>query len=185
MNRVLIYEPDAVLRSAYEAFFEKKAIWAVSVEDPQKALESLRKQLFHLCLFSVENTAHADLLFQLKNARPATSLLVTSPSSDPALVVACMRAGASNFLSTSPGAADPQSLASVFGAIEEQLSRSVPDPEGLEEIQTAFPHFVGRHPRMLEIFQTILSIKNSEPARRSSRDRSTGSAAAAAANGWP
>jgi DNA-binding NtrC family response regulator len=162
MNRVLICEPDIALRSAYDAFFEKKSVWAVSVGEPAAAMDLLKKQSFHLCLCSIEDLAGAEVLYQLKNLRPATSVVVTSYNRDPALVVACMRAGAANFLVKDRTVSDSESLETLFQAIGEMINAVAPDSEGMEEIQEAFPHFVGRHPRMMEIFQTICSIKNSD-----------------------
>ena len=156
MNRVLVCEPDAVVRAAYEGFLEKKAIWVVSVADAASAVELLKKQLFHVCLWPVEALSDAEQLFQLKAARPTTSVLVTSRSSDPNLIVACMRAGASGFWVKN------EDLDGMLDVVREALARVVPDSEIEEELHSAFPGFIGRHPRMLEIFQTILSIKNSD-----------------------
>src|SRR3954470_17568835 len=97
MNRVLVCEPDAVLRAAYEAHLENKAIWVVSVADAATAIELLKKQLFHVCLWAVESLPDVETILHLKAARATTSVLVTSLSSDPSLIVASMRAGASNF----------------------------------------------------------------------------------------
>jgi len=156
MNRVLICEPDAALCASYRECLEKLHLWVVTCSDSAKAEALLEKQFFHCCLWPVQDESSVAALSALKQSRPGTALIATSLTSPSQLVVQCMRAGASHFwVKESPA----DSLGTV---VMETLARVVPDEVRQAAFDFPIPQFVGKHPKMLEIFQLILSIRNSD-----------------------
>lgn len=156
MNRVLVYEPNGALSEAYREALEKQHLWVVTATDKANALELIEKQFFHLCLWPVESSNEISALYTIKQLRAATAVVVTSAFQDPALIVACMRAGASNFWHRH------LQLEGFQEIISETLSRIVPDEVRESELEAIFPDFVGKHPKILEIFQLIQSIKSTD-----------------------
>jgi len=158
MTRVLIFEPDANLCSQYKEQLERMHLWVVTASDVTGACQLLERQFFHLCVWPVTDAESLNQLNELKQKRPGSCFVATSERGDTGLIVATMRAGASNFWRRG-SAAD---LSGFSDVISETLSRIIPDPILSEEIEFPFPQFVGRHPKILEIFQLILSIRNSD-----------------------
>jgi DNA-binding NtrC family response regulator len=92
---------------------------------------------------------------KLKQIRPEMVFLALSERSDSDWVVSCMRAGAGDFIKVTPN------VKAIEEVIQSNLSRVI--PENISElIEFPFPQFVGRHPKILEIFQLIMSIRNSD-----------------------
>ncbi|NDC23738.1 MAG: sigma-54-dependent Fis family transcriptional regulator [Proteobacteria bacterium] len=67
-----------------------------------------------------------------------------------------MRAGASDFWDSN------QEIAGLLTVIEENLGRIISTPPDLSQNEFSIPQFVGRHPKILEIFQLIMSIKDTD-----------------------
>lgn len=155
MNRVLIYEPDAHQGASYKGCLEKKNLWVVLCSDRDAARELFEKQLFHLCVWAVNDATEVNDVFTLRQLRPGTGIIAISDRVEPSFIVACMRGGASNFWKKSE-------CAGLADVVVETLSRIVPDEVSGSDIDFPFPQFVGRHPKILEIFQLILSIKNTD-----------------------
>lgn len=156
MHRVLIFESDPLRLTAIKEQLEKKHYWVVASSDRAEALELLRKQLFHVCLWSVDSEASVADLHEVKTARPWSALIATSNQSSPALIVACIRAGASDFWVAQP------ELTDLLAKTDHWLSQSGAEEDDGEFEQSLFPGFVGRHPRMREIFRLIHSIKDTD-----------------------
>ncbi len=156
MNRVLIFEPDSVRCNAYKELLEKKHYWVVASSNAEDALALVKKQLFHVCLWSVENDADVSHLQTLKNLRPWSGIIATSSVGHPALIVAAIRSGASDFWVHD---ADASSLGP---RVAQLLAQTCPEADDDDMADSPFPHFVGRHPRMREIFRLILSIKDTD-----------------------
>ncbi|MBY0370304.1 sigma-54 dependent transcriptional regulator [bacterium] len=156
MNRVLIFEPDPVRLLAIKEQLEKKHYWVVVSSTPAEALALVRKQLFHVCLWSVEGEHAVGELHEVKAARAWSAIIATSNQSSPSLIVACVRAGASDFC---PNAEDLSPLATK---VDYWLSQTSQEEDDAEFEESLFPGFVGRHPRMREIFRLIQSIKDTD-----------------------
>jgi len=156
MNRVLIFEPDARLAAQYKQHFEQKSFWVIAEPDSKMCVELLQKQYFHLCLWALEDEKELDNFFLVKQLKPGTSFVVTTNNTTPAFIVACMRAGASNlWIKRHP----LEILDSVVG---DTLARMIPDRPPENALEFPFPQFVGRHPKILEICDLILSIRTSD-----------------------
>lgn len=156
-KRILIYEPDSKLANWYKENLQKKNYWVVTACEPNCAIELFEKQLFHVCLWSAVDPGDASVIFKLRHARTRIAMVALLCSGDPATIVTCMRAGASNVWLRS------EQIESLFEVVEETLSRTVADPVIEDEsILSPFPNFIGRHPRIVELFQLIMSIRNSE-----------------------
>ena len=156
MNRVLIYEPDAALGTAFKECLEKRNLWVMQVGDADAARDLMRKQFFHLCLWPISDATAVTALSTLRQLRPFTGIIAVSERAESGLIVACMRSGASNFWKRG------ESLDSLADVVTETLSRIVPESIQEEEIDFPFPQLVGKHPKILEICQLILSIKNTD-----------------------
>src|SRR5688500_863774 len=128
MNRVLIYEPDSALGDSYREYLQKQNLWAVSATDADSARALMGKQHFHLCLWPLEAGGGIEAIYGLRQSRPSTALLVTSPSTSPACVVECMRAGASNYWVKGAG------LETLGEMVTQTLSRIVPETEELADL---------------------------------------------------
>lgn len=156
MNRILIYEPNPEILATYRGLLENQKFWVFACSDESEAKNLIQKQIFHLCLWSAENTEALDQIYSMKSQRPEMGLVVMSSIHDPSFVVACIRAGASNFWVKT---AESHSFIDV---ITETLGRVVPASAEDEKLDFPFPQFVGRHPSILEIFRLILSIKDTD-----------------------
>lgn len=155
MNRILVFDPDASLVERLKQTLEQNHHWVVSTNDSVQARALIQKQLFHLCLWPVEKIADAEGIFSLKTLRPEMAVVVMSPAADPALIVACMRAGASHFW------LKDHAVETFSATICETLSRVVRE-EGSVDFEFPLPQFVGRHPSIIEIFRVILNLRNSD-----------------------
>jgi len=156
MNRILIYEPNSELLATYRGLLENQKFWVFACSDESEATLLLEKQLFHLCIWSAENLTAVDKIFSMKSQRPEMGVVVSSSVNQPAFIVSCMRAGASNFWAKT---LEPHTFIDV---ITETLGRIVPNLNHEEKIDFPFPQFVGRHPSIQEIFRLILSIKDTD-----------------------
>ncbi len=138
---------------------EKRHLWVVAETKADAAKQLLEKQLFHVCVWAIDSDARATEeetvgpIFHLKQSRPATAIIVTNPGSSSSFVDAAMRAGASHYW------VKDASLAGFDAVVTETLARTIPDALSADIIDFPIPHFIGRHPLMLQIFQLIQSIK--------------------------
>jgi DNA-binding NtrC family response regulator len=156
MTRVLVFEPCSVRAARLREHFENRHLWVVASSDEVSARDLVQKQFFHVIVWPVESLAEVGVLSELKHKRPDTVILAASDSADSSLIVACMRAGASNFWQRRP---DDESLTQV---VSETLERVVRAPADFDEMDFPIPQFVGRHPKIIEVFQLILSVKDSD-----------------------
>ncbi len=156
MNRILIYDPNPELLNVYRWLLEKHNFWVFACSDETEAKTLIEKQLFHLCIWAAENIQGIDKIFALKSQRPEMGIIVTSSINQPAFIVSCMRAGASNFW------AKTTESNTFIDVITETLGRIVPNLNCDEKIDFPFPQFVGRHPDIQEIFRLILSVKDTD-----------------------
>jgi len=135
---------------------ERLHLRVATAEDCDGALAALREQYFHACVWPVEHEADAARLGTTVETRSATAIVAVGARADTSLVVACMRAGCSNFWPRQPGM---QGLAEI---VLETLSRTVPLVPRASEIEVPIPGFIGRHPKILEIFKLIQSLRNTD-----------------------
>jgi DNA-binding NtrC family response regulator len=155
-SRVLIFEPNSETRAAFQERLQAKHLWVVACADKQEAFKLLESQLFHLCLWRVEEEEDVADLARLKQSRPSAAVLAVSGSASPGRIVACIRSGASNYLDARQG------IELFESVVEETLARVVPDSVEAGDLDFPFAQFVGKHPKILEIFQLILSIRGTE-----------------------
>ncbi len=168
MNRILIFEPNQDKATAFRSLLEEQHHWVLVASSLDEMREIISKQRFHLCLWSLENASQVEALRSIKHDRPNLALIVMSHMSDPSVIVSCMRAGASHYWVYEENI---QNLAEV---VKETLARTVPDVIREGDIEFPFPQFVGRHPKILEIFQLILSIKDTDSTILISGESGTG-----------
>ncbi len=155
-SRVLIYEPESETRSAFKERLQAKHLWVVACGDKDEALKLLQNQLFHLCLWRVNEDRDIDDLARLKQARPSLAVLAVSDSVLPGRIVGCIRSGASNYLDGRQG------MELFDTVVDETLARVLPDTVLEGELEFPFAQFVGKHPKILEIFQLIMSIRGTD-----------------------
>jgi DNA-binding NtrC family response regulator len=156
MNRILIYEPNPELLATYRGLLENHQFWVFACTDETEAKNLISKQIFHLCIWSAENSGELEKIIALKSQRPEMGIVVASSVNDPSFIVSCIRSGASNFWTKTT---EPHTFIDV---ITQTLSRIVPDLHQEERIDFPVPQFVGRHPSIQEIFRLILSIKDTD-----------------------
>lgn len=156
MTRVLIVDREISSVELLKQTLEAKHLWVIVAEDKTVARELLARQFFHACLWPLSSSDALSEVHELKNSRPLTSVIVTGQNADPSFVVDVMRAGASHFI------ADGSDVTHASKIILDTLARSVPSTE--EDLEAAFPiaDFIGRHPKILEIFRLIQSIKDTD-----------------------
>jgi len=156
MSRVLICEPDDCLHAKVKGYLVSQHLWVLGAYDTASAQELLRKQFFHLAVVPVDNEADLKSLLAMKQLRPETCFIVMSRRSEPAFIVSTMRVGASHFWPKD------DALVGFSEIIQETLARVAPAKADESEINFPIPEFIGRHPKILEIFQLILSIKDTD-----------------------
>ncbi len=156
MNRILIFERDSFRLETHKAQLEQKHYWVAVAKTPEEAIALAKKQFFHVCIWAVENEADVTHLQELKSIRPWSSLLAVALSPTPQLIVACVRSGASDFLVQLD-----QDAGELLRRVEVLLAHHTEDEDD-SWLDSPFPGFVGRHPRMREIFRLITSIKDTD-----------------------
>ncbi len=156
MRRVLIYEPDSELAEKLQAVVQSRSAWALVVPSIEAALENVQKQFFHLCIWASDSPEQIDTIYQLKNHRPVCAVIATSVHNLPSYIVGSIRAGASNYWLKNP------ELTGFAEVLDDTLLRIAPAELTWEGVDFPLPDFVGRHPKILEIFQLILSIRNTD-----------------------
>lgn len=156
MHRVLVFEPDERLREELRDCLEKRHTLVTCASTVEQAVGLLGQQHFHFCLWSVRVDGDVKAVADAKTKRPLTTVIVTSHRADPSLVVASMRAGASHFWTASTG------IETFIEIYDETAARVLPEAVTEEAIEFPVADFVGRHPKILEIFQLILSIRSTD-----------------------
>lgn len=155
MNRVLLFEPDVELGNRCKEYLESKNYWVIHEWDRSNAEKIFSKQFFHLCVWRTETEAELKALAHLRKTRLDAGIIAASNRVEADFVVQAMREGASHYWNRGEGEAKLEET------IRETLSKIAPD--GLaEEIDFPFQDFIGRHPKIIDIFQTIISIKNTD-----------------------
>lgn len=175
MTRVLVYEPCSVRAARMRDLLERMHLWAVASSDEASARELVQKQFFHIVVWPVETPEQAPLLGEMKSKRPDSAFIATSLAGNSSLVVACMRAGASHYWHKQ------DAEAGFMEVIAETVARVVASPTSLDEMDFPLPQFVGRHPKILEVFQLIMSVKNSDSTVLITGESGTGKEVVAAA----
>lgn len=156
MNRILIYEPSAPDCSVYQEKLQNAGMWVWSVSDKKEAMDLTERQLFHCTIWNAESEeALADVNF-LQQQRPGSGIIVTSRVNHPGFVVAALRSGASHFWEKKEDAH------LLVETVQDVLARTVPVQAQSEGFEFPFTEFIGRHPKIIEIFQLILNIKDTD-----------------------
>ena len=155
MRHALVYEPQPELASALADALRALELAVAVFEDRSQARRALQERPHSLVLWPFCPTAAAEWL-ALKAAFPSVSFLAVGESSDPSDVVAALRAGASHFWCRE------DSLARFAEVANDTLARRVEDIEPTGNETPLMPEFVGQHPRMLEIFRLVLSLRNAD-----------------------
>jgi DNA-binding NtrC family response regulator len=155
MRHALVYEQAPELASALADALRSLDLAVVVFNDPAEARRALQERPHSLVCWPFRPTSGAEWL-ALKAAFPAVSFIAMGDSDDPAQVVAALRCGASHFWCRE------DSLARLTEAAADTLARRVEDIEPSGSESPLLPEFVGKHPRMLEIFRLVLSLRNAD-----------------------
>ncbi len=168
MNRVLVFEPDARHGDVLKERLQSEGQWVVLCSDPVEAEQTFRKQHFQIALWRVDSERSAEAFYTLKNHRPQTAIIAFGDSTAPSLIVNCMRAGAAHYWAVPMGEAMLQQV------LSDTLSRVVSDFDHSEDFENPVPGFIGRSPRIVEIFRLLYSIKNTDSTILISGESGTG-----------
>ena len=155
-NRVLIYDPLEERRTAVSEHLARNSLWTVTSGLPGEAFELFEKQVFHICLWVIDRPEDLDFVYQLKTRCPSVGIIVGSELSSPTIVVESMRAGASHFWNIHQG------FESLDAATCETLGRMVPEEREALAKLPQIPDFIGRHPKIVEIFELIESLEGTD-----------------------
>lgn len=155
MRRVLVFDRALSNLENCRNLLEKHGFTAVEVSDPNQALQIAEKQSYQLCLWGFGEDSDLAKIAKLKLMRPASPIIIVSNDPQPTSIVKFMRAGANDFWDSR------QEPLHLIQSINENLRNIVSEPSA-EGIDFPFSQFVGRHPKILEIFQLILSIKDTD-----------------------
>jgi len=156
MTRILVYDRELESAERLRASIEPLHHWVVASNDQAYVAELLQKQFFHICIWPVECQADIDRLVHWKQNKPSTAFIATSSQNHSQLIVECMRAGTSQFWHRAEGEDRFREI------VLDVLARVMPEEISREAHDFPLPQFVGRHPKILEIFELILSVKNSD-----------------------
>ncbi|MCB0416399.1 MAG: sigma-54-dependent Fis family transcriptional regulator [Bdellovibrionaceae bacterium] len=153
--RLLLFEPDASRSEDFRKQLEDLHLWIAAVENPESGFELLKKQFFHLCVWSCDNDQDLAALSRIRQLRPETAIIAVSEKADSDHVVDCIRHGASNFWGREP------SVQGLVEAVRKTMERTVADaPADADEFE--YPELAGRHPSIKKIFKVIHQIKDSD-----------------------
>lgn len=155
MRHALVYEPQPELASALADALRALELAVAVFSDASQARRSLQERPHSLALWPFDPTAGSEWL-ALKAAFPSVSFIAVGESSDPSEVVAALRAGASHFWCRE------DAVTRFAEAAADTLARRVEDIEPTGNETPLLPEFVGQHPRMLEIFRLVLSLRNAD-----------------------
>lgn len=156
IRRILICGSDSYLSQGFKDNLEKRGYWVESATDAATAANLIKKQNIHLCLWNFCDSDSLEKMNQLRNERPASLFVVASSDARPSSIVQFMRAGAADFWDQSTGFENLENI------IETQLDRVIAEQESTNLVDFPMANFVGRHPKMIEIFQLIMSIKDTD-----------------------
>lgn len=156
IRRILICETESHFLPAFGERLQKRGYWVEVASDASSALNILKKQNIHLCLWTFSDEDSLQGLAQLRAERPACAVILSSSDTRPSSIVRYMRSGATDFWDHNGSLEDLEKL------VETHLGRMVNDIPGTQHFDFPIEQFVGRHPKMLEIFQLILSIKDTD-----------------------
>lgn len=156
MSRILVFDSKPDHLQKVKAVLEASGLYVWTTSDPKEAHETIQKQFFHAIVWNADAVSDLSNVSEIKQVRPGIGVIVTSDSAAPSFIVAAMRAGATQFWhSTAP-------IDELLSQVNETIARTVPVSVTNEEVHFPFPEFIGRHPKILEIFQLILSIKDTD-----------------------
>ncbi len=156
MVRILIVHSDVAVAEGCRQALEPLHIGLATAYDFDAAMHAFSRQAFQLCLVGVNNPTELDEFIRLRQPRPNSAFIAMMDSLDTSRIVNSMRMGATDVWIRGDG---DEALRAV---VMDTLSRWLPDTTVLESFEFPYPEFVGRHPSILDIFQLILSIKDSD-----------------------
>ncbi|NBX76124.1 MAG: sigma-54-dependent Fis family transcriptional regulator [Proteobacteria bacterium] len=156
IRRILICESDSYLSQEFRDCLQRKGYWVDTATDTSSAANILKKQNIHLCLWSFSKPDALQMLSQVRAERPACAVIMVSADSQPSSIVQYMRSGASDFWDSSKSTEGLETL------VEAHLSKIVGEESSGANLDFPLANFVGRHPKMIEIFQLIMSIKDTD-----------------------
>lgn len=155
MRRVLVCDRALSNLEIYRSILEKHGFSVAEVSEPEMALKLAEKQPYQLCLWALSDDSDLNRISKLKFLRPTSPIIVLSQNPEPSQVVKFMRAGANDFWD------GRQEHSTLIHLLNENLKNNI--AETCEaNVDFPFSQFVGRHPKILEIFQLILSIKDTD-----------------------
>jgi DNA-binding NtrC family response regulator len=157
MVRILIFHPDSSRAHACREVLSTLHVSLETASSVQQASSHLGRQFSHVVVWFVADFSAATEMLSVKNCRPGSSFVALLDEPDTELTVACMRFGASDVCIARDG------LGKLKATVEAALARTVPAPiEPREALEFPCQDFIGRHPRILEVFDIILSVKDSD-----------------------
>lgn len=156
MLRILIIHPDVAIAERCREALESLHAWVVTAHDRDGAERLFSKHCFHLTIIGVTDSSELERFIQLRQPRPATAFIAVLSKADTGLTVNCVRMGATDVWVSEEGEE------ALRITVKETLDRWMPPSPPEETLEFPYPEFVGRHPKILEIFQLILSIKDSD-----------------------
>jgi len=154
MRKVLYFEPDAALLERHRTELEQHHYLVAAFSAKEDALQYLRYNAVGICIWS-RGTDTPSPVHEIRKIRPELPVVIYSESAHTQLIVAEMRAGATDFWHRS------DDLGVLIEILDEAWRRS----QGTiveSNLSEHFPGFIGRHPRMLEIMRTIWNLQNSD-----------------------
>jgi len=153
--RILICVENTGLTSEIKSGLNSDDFRVDCVNDLATAGHLLRKGSFDLCFWGYTDTKDLETLRQLKSEGVITPVISTSSEMTSHLIVNCIRAGASDFWCRELGPLELQSVLNRHLSKRHEVSSS-------PSIESPVSSFIGRHPKIQEIFRLILSIKDTD-----------------------
>lgn len=123
--------------------------------DVEIASKVIERQRIPLCLWGFTQEEHLVKLEEIRAQSPFCATIIISHDVTPRAVVKYLRAGASDFW-------DQEKTDDLFELLDHHLSKVAAQNNETEPMDFPVEHFVGRHPKIIEVFHLIMSIKDTD-----------------------
>jgi DNA-binding NtrC family response regulator len=153
-HRVLLYDTDPVLSQNCLNALEKNLFRAQKVDFESEIFEILAKQNFEMVILPITERGDIEKISRIKKQKLETHIIVTSQDASPQFVVECIRYGASHFWHKQDNL---DTFINVVAEVGNRICKS-----SFSKYEHHYGEFIGRHPKILDVYDLVFKIKESD-----------------------